>query len=61
MRVHPALYQNYRQSVTDDVLPLARPIQTLDGKTITDLPIAKGTKIILSIAAYNRWVQVPDG
>lgn len=54
MRYHPALYQNYRQSARDDVLPLSKPIIGRDGTEITKLPIAKGTKIILSIAAYNR-------
>ena len=54
MRYHPALYQNYRQAARDDVLPLSKPIIGRDGTEITKLPIAKGTKIILSIAAYNR-------
>lgn len=55
MRFHPALYQNYRQAANDDILPLSKPIKTMDGKTISELPIPKGTKIILSIAAYNRY------
>lgn len=54
MRYHPALYQNYRLAARDDVLPLSKPITGRDGTEITKLPIAKGTKIILSIAAYNR-------
>ena len=54
MRYHPALYQNYRQAARDDVLPLSKPIIGRDGTEITKLPIGKGTKIILSIAAYNR-------
>ncbi|KAF9047357.1 cytochrome P450 [Panaeolus papilionaceus] len=54
MRFHPALYHNYRQAVNDDVLPLSKPIITTDGKKLTELPIPKGTKTILSIAAYNR-------
>ena len=54
MRFHPALYQNYRQAARDDVIPLSKPIPGPDGQLIDKLPIAKGTKIILSIAAYNR-------
>lgn len=54
MRYHPAVYQNYRQAAKDDVLPLSTPIKTNDGEIIKDLPIPKGMKIILSIAAYNR-------
>ncbi|TFK44496.1 cytochrome P450 [Crucibulum laeve] len=54
MRYHPALYQNYRQSARDDVIPLSKPITTKNGEAITSLPIPKGLKVILSIAAYNR-------
>ena len=57
MRFHPALYQNYRQVGRDDVLPLSKPITTSTGEVINKLPIAKGTKIVLSIAAYNRQVN----
>jgi len=58
MRVHPAVYQNYRQAAHNDVLPLSKPINTTDGKVITKLPIPKGMKIILSIAAYNRNTEI---
>ena len=54
MRYHPALYQNYRQAAKDDVLPLSAPIKSADGNLTTKLPVPKGMKIILSIAAYNR-------
>ncbi|EAU91561.1 hypothetical protein CC1G_02050 [Coprinopsis cinerea okayama7 len=58
MRFHPALYQNYRQAARDDVLPLSKPIVGPDGELTNKLPIPKGTKIILSIAAYNRNQEV---
>jgi len=54
MRFHPALYQNYRRAAKDDVLPLSKPIIGTNGEVIEKLPIAKGTKVILSIAAYHR-------
>ncbi|ESK91018.1 cytochrome p450 [Moniliophthora roreri MCA 2997] len=54
LRVHPAVYQNYRLAARDDVLPLSKPITTLTGEVISELPVGKGTKIVLSIAAYNR-------
>ncbi|KIY71128.1 cytochrome P450 [Cylindrobasidium torrendii FP15055 ss-10] len=64
MRLHPALYHNYRRPVSDDVLPLSTPIRTTDGKLIQELPIPKGTKIFASIAGYNRnkgiWGQDAD-
>jgi hypothetical protein len=55
MRYHPALYQNYRQAARDDVIPLSKPIVGRNGEIMNELPVAKGTKIILSIAAYNRY------
>ncbi|PPQ93679.1 LOW QUALITY PROTEIN: hypothetical protein CVT25_012738 [Psilocybe cyanescens] len=58
MRFHPALYQNYRQAADDNVLPLSKPIKTLDGNYVDELPIPKGIKIILSIAAYNRNTEI---
>ncbi|KAJ3517646.1 hypothetical protein NLJ89_g370 [Agrocybe chaxingu] len=58
LRFHPAVYQNYRMAAHDDVLPLSTPIKTMDGRTLEKLPIPKGVKIILSIAAYNRNVEV---
>ncbi|KAG6861673.1 hypothetical protein C0995_013242 [Termitomyces sp. Mi166 len=54
MRFHPALYQNYRQAAKDDVLPLSTPIKTASGECQANLPIPKGMKVILSIAAYHR-------
>jgi cytochrome P450 len=54
LRYHPVAYNNYREAIKDDVLPLSRPIMTTSGDTIHELLIPKGTKIITSIAAYNR-------
>ncbi|KIK68917.1 hypothetical protein GYMLUDRAFT_34925 [Collybiopsis luxurians FD-317 M1] len=58
MRIHPALYQNYRQAARDEIIPLSTPITTTNGDTISELPVAKGTKLVLSIAAYNRNKEV---
>ena len=54
MRFHPALYHTYRFAVKDDVLPLSNPIVDTNGDTLTELPIPRGTKVIMSIAAYHR-------
>ena len=56
LRIHPILNQNFRLAVKDDVLPLTSPVTTKSGKVVTKLPIPKGTRVILSIAAYNRYV-----
>ncbi|KAJ4468353.1 cytochrome P450 [Lentinula aciculospora] len=58
MRFHPAVYQNYRMAAHDTVLPLSKPVTTTKGKMISELPIRKGTKLVLSIAAYNRNKEV---
>ncbi|KAJ4000630.1 cytochrome P450 [Lentinula boryana] len=58
MRFHPAVYQNYRMAAHDVVLPLSQPITTTKGKTVSELPVGKGTKLVLSIAAYNRNKEV---
>ncbi|EGO00602.1 hypothetical protein SERLA73DRAFT_104941 [Serpula lacrymans var. lacrymans S7.3] len=54
LRFHPVVANTYRQAGRDDVLPLAKPIITETGEAITEIPISKGTRIITSIAGYNR-------
>ena len=38
----------------DDILPLSRPITTEYGEVISEIVVPKGTRIVASIAAYNR-------
>lgn len=47
-----------RTAGRDDVLPLAFPIVTKDGETLTELPIQKGQSILVSVCAYNRLPSV---
>ncbi|KAJ7350822.1 cytochrome P450 [Mycena albidolilacea] len=54
LRFHPVSFNNFRQSAADDVLPLFRPLTLQSGEVITELPVPKGMKVIISIAAYNR-------
>ncbi|KAF8897018.1 cytochrome P450 [Mucidula mucida] len=54
LRFHPIVYNTGRVAIGDEVLPLLDPITTDTGEVLTELPIPKGTKIITSIAAYNR-------
>ncbi|KAJ7647880.1 cytochrome P450, partial [Roridomyces roridus] len=58
LRFHPVAFNNFRQSATDDVLPLSKPITLRSGEVITELPVPKGMKVIISIAAYNRNKEV---
>ena len=55
LRFHPVSYNNFRQAVKDDVLPLFNPITTVSGKVLTEVAIPKGTKLVISIAACNRY------
>ncbi|KAJ8583434.1 cytochrome P450 [Rhizopogon salebrosus TDB-379] len=48
------VYHSYRYASQDDVLPLSQPITKRSGEVIYELPVPKGTRIVASIAAYNR-------
>ena len=43
-----------REAGKDDVLPLSHPIETADGNIISEIPVAAGQEILISICAYNR-------
>ncbi|OJA21638.1 hypothetical protein AZE42_12192 [Rhizopogon vesiculosus] len=54
LRFSPAAHHVHRYASQDDILPLSRPITTRFGGVIHELPVPKGTRIVASIAAYNR-------
>ncbi|CCM04675.1 uncharacterized protein FIBRA_06861 [Fibroporia radiculosa] len=54
LRFHPVIPHNYRQTGRDDVIPLAKPITTSKGEVIEEVPVPKGMRLVLSVAAYNR-------
>ncbi|KAJ8585426.1 cytochrome P450 [Rhizopogon salebrosus TDB-379] len=54
LRFYCVLYHSYRCASQDDVLPLSQPITKRSGEVIYELPVPKGTRIVASIAAYNR-------
>lgn len=47
----------FRVAHEDDVLPLSTPITTTTGEVLTELPVPKGTRTVISIPAYNRLVD----
>ncbi len=61
MRIHPVIYGPFLEPADNDVIPLAKPIRTLDGRTVTEIPVGKGQLIHASIAGYNRYVFCGDG
>ncbi|KAJ3559576.1 hypothetical protein NM688_g255 [Phlebia brevispora] len=54
LRYHPAVYHLTRIAVQDDVIPLAYPIHSQTGETITEIPISAGQAVLISICGYNR-------
>ncbi|TFY50921.1 hypothetical protein EVG20_g11255 [Dentipellis fragilis] len=58
MRVHPIVWYLARIAENDDVIPLAFPVTTKTGKTISAIPIRKGQGIQVSISAYNRMPEI---
>ncbi|KAF7362964.1 Cytochrome P450 [Mycena venus] len=54
LRFHPVTYSSLREAARDEILPLSKPLVTKSGKTITELPIAKNTALVVSLAGYNR-------
>ncbi|KAJ7869952.1 cytochrome P450 [Mycena olivaceomarginata] len=54
LRFHPVSYTSLREAARDEILPLSKPLVTKSGKTIMELPIAKHTVLVVSLAGYNR-------
>lgn len=54
LRYHCAAAQVFRMASQDCILPLSRPIRTESGELMHEVFVPKGTRIIASIAAYNR-------
>ncbi|KAI5899074.1 cytochrome P450 [Schizophyllum commune H4-8] len=54
LRFHGVVPQIAKEAAVDDVVPLHRPVVGADGEMIQEVPVQKGQKILLSIAAYNR-------
>ncbi|KAG2341337.1 cytochrome P450 [Suillus weaverae] len=58
LRLHPIVPTLIREADSDDVIPLAQPIETKSGKIIKEIPISKGQGITASICTYNRLQSV---
>jgi len=62
LRINPVAFRMMREAVRDDVIPLFKPIVTSSGKTIHEIPVAKGTAFAVSVIGYNMSKDVwgPD-
>ncbi|KAF8576236.1 cytochrome P450 [Ramaria rubella] len=58
LRYHPIILLLNREAGRDDVIPLSIPQQTRSGEIITSIPVSKGQRIMISVAAYNRLKSV---
>ncbi|KIK60268.1 hypothetical protein GYMLUDRAFT_168094, partial [Collybiopsis luxurians FD-317 M1] len=54
LRLHPASPNLPRYTEHDDVIPLAYSIISKAGKVLDQVPVPKGTRVIVAIGAYNR-------
>ncbi|KAJ6533332.1 cytochrome P450 [Mycena vulgaris] len=54
LRYHPVSYGTIRECMRDDVIPLSKPLVTISGKTITEIPVPKNQLLLVSTAGYNR-------
>ncbi|KAI0791332.1 cytochrome P450 [Abortiporus biennis] len=53
LRVHPPVLSLNRRTREDIIMPLSRPIVGKDGASISEIPIPKGTDIMIGILAAN--------
>ncbi|KAK7043264.1 hypothetical protein VNI00_008618 [Paramarasmius palmivorus] len=54
LRYHSVAPQIQRMANVDDVIPLSEPILTSDGQYISEVPVRKGQKVLISVNGYNR-------
>jgi len=54
LRLYPPVSFVFRETFEDSVIPLSRPATGVNGKLIFEIPVTKGTGIIVGIRASNR-------
>ncbi|KIJ47476.1 hypothetical protein M422DRAFT_248894 [Sphaerobolus stellatus SS14] len=62
LRYNPIVPSLVRKAGRDDVIPLALPVKSKTGETITSVPVSKGQTVHMSFIGYNRLSEVwgPD-
>ena len=58
MRIHTIAWEMHRTAGKDDIIPLAFPIITKSGKTLSGIPVSKGQNIAISMCGYNRYLSL---
>ncbi len=59
LRFHPAALGLPRVAVKDDVIPLARPVVSTTGETVSEIPIKAGQVFYASFVGYQRCAASP--
>ncbi|KAH9933804.1 cytochrome P450, partial [Fomitopsis serialis] len=66
LRLHPAGGNRFRVAVADTVLPLSQPVTTLKGEVMSEVPVPKGTEILVGVMEDalewkpERWLSLPS-
>ncbi|ESK94372.1 cytochrome p450 [Moniliophthora roreri MCA 2997] len=58
MRLHPIAHTLIRQADVDDIIPLQYPVVSVYGEMLSEIPVVKEQRIMVSISAYNRLKEV---
>ncbi|KAJ3883015.1 cytochrome P450 [Lentinula edodes] len=58
LRLHPIVPNISREAGSDDNIPLEYPVTSESGERLSHVPVAKGQRISINIAMYNRLTQV---
>ncbi|GJJ11629.1 hypothetical protein Clacol_005865 [Clathrus columnatus] len=54
LRAYPIVPTVLREAGKDDCIPLSYPVPTANSEMISEIPINKGERVIISLLAYNR-------
>ncbi len=57
LRIHPIATGLPRVALKDDVIPLAHPIVSSTGETVSEIPIKAGQVLYASFAGYQRYAR----
>ncbi|KAK7043140.1 hypothetical protein VNI00_008494 [Paramarasmius palmivorus] len=53
LRLHPIVLRLTREAEEDDIIPLAYPVVSTSGELLSEIPVTKGQRIMISIFGYN--------
>lgn len=54
LRLYPPISVVFRETVKDTVMPLSQPIRSTTGEFISEIPVPRGTTVLIGVRASNR-------